>query len=349
MEGYRMTRNDQGVYVSNAPWQEFPSITEVVVEEGALSIGSYAFHELRDLTDVSLPSTLRYIDNGAFMNSGISNIELPEGLERIGSSAFYWCTALKSIHIPSTVTTIESSAFQGNALETLTVALNNPKYDSRGDCNGIIETATNTLVVGTLTTAIPADVPIIGERAFYNMGRLTEVNIPEGVTTIGEYAFGTCQALKEVKLPSTVTTIGYMAFNYNTSMTKFTIGSGVTKIGSGVFEYCSKMDSVICYADPASLTWDGYANSSNFKKDKETLFLVKKSDLDAWQTAFPNLNATYVGEEEMVTTGISDNKRETINNRCYDLQGRQLSNSQLSNGKMKKGLYIINGRKVMIK
>ena len=54
-----------------------------------------------------------------------------------------------------------------------------------------------------------------------------------------------------------------------------------------------------------------------------------------------------LGEE---TTGIENVNHETItNNRYYDLQGRKLSDGQSSNGQMPKGVYIVNGKKVVIK
>ena len=51
-----------------------------------------------------------------------------------------------------------------------------------------------------------------------------------------------------------------------------------------------------------------------------------------------------MGFGDSETTGISSNSRETINNnRYYDLQGRRV------NGQLKNGLYIRDGRKVIIK
>lgn len=50
------------------------------------------------------------------------------------------------------------------------------------------------------------------------------------------------------------------------------------------------------------------------------------------------------------TTGIHDNKRETINDkRCYDLQGRRVSESGIQNSELRKGVYIVNGKKVVKK
>jgi hypothetical protein len=237
------------------------------------------------------------------MHCAIESVNLPEGLTTIAGSAFYWCTGLTSLRIPSTVTSIGATAFQGNALTELVVADGNEKYDSHGGCNAIIETATNTLVVGTPATVIPTDVTIIGNYAFNNMGRLTAMTIPEGVTTIGERAFATCQQLKEIKLPSTVTSIGANAFNYCDGMTKVTLGSGLTSIAKGVFGECKKVEDVYCYADPEALTWSDYADSKTFKTDKTTKFHVAPDVIDAWTTKFPEPNFIFVGDLNKVVNG----------------------------------------------
>ena len=299
MENYSMEQNADGNYVSTAPWMAFPTITEVVIGEGATNVGVYAFAHLDNLFSVSLPNSLKTIGAGAFQNCRFNSITLPNGLETIETAAFYWCTGLTSVTIPASVTTIETSAFQGNDLSTLTVASGNPKYDSRNDCNAIIETATNTLIVGTPATVIPSDVTALAEYAFNNMWYLKKVTIPEGVVSIGASAFSTCQNLEDIVLPSTVTTIGAWAFYCcNYALTKFTIGSGVTNIGKNVFDRCDKLADVYCYADPANLTWTNYSATSTFMANKATKFHVPANYLQAWQTKFPDINATYVGDLE---------------------------------------------------
>ncbi len=296
MGDYDMERNAEGRYVTTAPWIAFPTITEVSISEGAENVGAYAFAGLENLYSVSLPSTLKQISYYAFMNCPIESIDLPEGLTSILGSAFYWCTGLSSVRIPSTVTNVGNNAFQGNNLTELVVAEGNSRYDSRGGCNAVIETATNTLIVGTPATVIPASVTAIGNLAFNNMYYLETMVIPEGVTSIGESAFSSCMKLKEVELPSTVTSIGQRAFNYCKALTKVTLGSGLISIARGAFGDCSNMEEVYCYANPGDLDWADYANSGNFKANKATKFHVFAAALDAWQTKYPNLNATFVGD-----------------------------------------------------
>ena len=55
------------------------------------------------------------------------------------------------------------------------------------------------------------------------------------------------------------------------------------------------------------------------------------------------------GDEASGINATLNDKGEMINDKVYDLQGRQLSNGKWLNGQMKKGLYINNGKKIIIK
>ena len=79
--------------------------------------------------------------------------------------------------------------------------MNNPKYDGRNNCNAIIETEINTLIVGLQNTIIPDSVTSIGWHAFCGCSGLTSLVIPDSVTSIGEYAFNGCSGLKEIRIP----------------------------------------------------------------------------------------------------------------------------------------------------
>ena len=76
----------------------------------------------------------------------------------------------------------------------------NSIYDSRGNCNAIILTATNTLIAGCKSTVIPNTVTSIGFEAFYFCSSLTTITIPISVLTIGNNAFHGCSGLTSVKL-----------------------------------------------------------------------------------------------------------------------------------------------------
>ena len=171
-------------------------------------------------------------------------MEIPNSVTSIGESAFIWCTSLTSVEIPNSVTSIGGSAFYGcTGLTTMVVSSGNSIYDSRNNCNAIIETATNTLISGCKNTVIPNSVTSIGDYAFYECTGLTSVEIPNSVTSIGRNAFAG-SGLTSVMIGNSVTSIGDGAFHNCTSLTSVEIPNSVTSIGGHAFEYCSGLTSV---------------------------------------------------------------------------------------------------------
>ena len=164
----------------------------------------------------------------------------------IGGGAFNNSSSLTSIEIPGSVTTIGHAAFgKCNSLTSITVDENNPVYDSRDNCNAIIETASNTLISGCKNTVIPGSVTTIGYAAFYNCSSLTSMTIPNSVTTIGDAAFDWCSSLASIEIPNSVTTIGEYAFSGCYALKNVTIGNSVTTIGMRAFNYCVSLTSVV--------------------------------------------------------------------------------------------------------
>lgn len=174
-----------------------------------------------------IPNSVTSIGKEAFsVKNGLSNIDIPDSVTSIGNNAFYGCPSLTTITIGSGVTSIGSDAFAYcDNLTSVTVNSNNATYDSRNNCNAIIETNTNTLLYGCRNTIIPNTVTTIGQGAFEGCSGLTSIDIPNSVTSIGEEAFAYC-----------------------TSLTSVTIGSGVTSIGEEAFNGCSGLTSITCNA-----------------------------------------------------------------------------------------------------
>ena len=141
-----------------------------------------------------------------------------EGIEyevtKIGAEAFEDCCGLTNVKIPESVTEIKNLAFNGcNGLTSIVVDSGNTIYDSRNGCNAIIETATNTLIVGCKSTVIPSSVTKVGDFAFNGCSDLTSVVIPDSVAKIGGWAFNCCRNLTSVVIPDSVTWIGPCAFS----------------------------------------------------------------------------------------------------------------------------------------
>ena len=163
------------------------------------------------------------IGYGAFEDcTGLTSIEIPNSVTSIEHYAFCGCDGLTSITIPNSVTSIGDDAFNGcSGLTSIVVDGNNTKYDSRENCNAIIETETNTLILGCKNTIIP-----------------------NSVTSTGNYAFSGCTGLKSITIPNSVTNIGNHAFSDCTSLTSITIPNSVTSIGEDAFSGCSGLTAV---------------------------------------------------------------------------------------------------------
>lgn len=174
--------------------------------------------------------TIRYtlvdpteIGYNAFNNCSLTSIIIPDSITTIGESAFEYCSSLTSVAIPNSVTSIGRNAFAYcSSLTSIVVNSGNSVYDSRNNCNAIIETATNTLIQGCQNTVIPNNITSIGENAFNSCSGLTSITIPNSVTSIGEGAFGGCTSLASITIPNTVTSIGNYTFSYCTGLTSIT-------------------------------------------------------------------------------------------------------------------------------
>jgi len=136
-------------------------------------------------------SGIMKIEENAFAELNISNIDIPDSVTSIGKAAFY-NNQLTSVTIPNRVTSIGASAFERNRLASL---------------------------------VIPNKVTVIEQDAFRD-NRITSLTIPDSVTSIGQAAFAN-NRLTSITIPNKVTSLGYSVFSGN-PLTSITIGRNVS-------------------------------------------------------------------------------------------------------------------------
>ena len=218
------------------------NLTAEVVKKSAGYEGDIIIPEIVDFNE----RTYRVTSIGDMTFSccfALTEIVIPDSVKSIGYEAFELCSSLKSIVIPARVTEIKDSAFVGcSALTSIIVAEGNPRYDSRENCNAIIETATNTLILGCSQTIIPESITEIGEEAFYACDSLTSITIPDGVTSIGAEAFRNCESLKSITIPVSMKSIGGMAFDMCESLTSITFQGTIAQWEEIKLGFCWRQD-----------------------------------------------------------------------------------------------------------
>ena len=232
------SRNNCNAIIETATNTLIKGCKRTIIPEDIVHIGKNAFYNCDGITSITIPNSVETIAENAFSScEDLANVDMKSGVKFIGDGAFGGCNMLSDISIPKTVSSIGKLAFTCGNLNSITIEEGNPVYDSRDNCNAIIETATNTLIVGCKNTIIPNSVTSIGEGAFSETG-LTNITIPENVETIADGAFAHCEDLVSVEIKSGVKSIGYCAFVECEMLSEITIPNSVETIADYAFAFC---------------------------------------------------------------------------------------------------------------
>ncbi len=180
---------------NNRPWESYiEDIQTVIINDGAITIGDFAFYYCKNLKSVTIPNGVSIINDSAFYAcESLTSVKIPDSVTTVCDYAFRYC-GLLSVTIPDSVTTIGWATFANCYNLTSIIADSNNQYYSSDECGVLFNKDKTTLI----------QYPIGNERKSYTL--------PDGVTTIGDWAFGECQSLTNVIISDNVTTIGLSAF-----------------------------------------------------------------------------------------------------------------------------------------
>ena len=335
-------------------------------------IGNGTFSECTNLVSVDIKAG-NNIGESAFSNcSSLKTLSLDNKIKSLGRSAFTNCRNLKQFVIPDSVTILNYDLLRDcSSLKSIRIHKGIKEiYDAFSGCTNlstlIIEDRNTSLKLGSVYEAYgynplfkdcKLDSVYIGGKIVYNTSRnggyspfyrntsLRTVRVSDAETTIYDNEFYGCTNLQNVSIGDNVTSIGKWAFSGCSSLKNFTFGSGLQSIGQEAFSDCINITQISSKA-VVPPTCDINA-LDDINKWNCKLF-VPKANINAYKQA-PQWKEFFFIES---TTGITN----TVYNKAgladvYTIDGtKRLSKASTDEiNALPKGVYIVNGKKIIIK
>ncbi|MBQ6681845.1 MAG: leucine-rich repeat domain-containing protein [Prevotella sp.] len=341
-------------------FKDCSNMTNIILPNNLTNIGEEAFNGCSSLTKINIPKSMTTINKWAFSGCGLTSVDIPDHVMKINDYAFSDCSNLTSVTISEGVTSIGGHAF----------------YNCSSLTNILIPNSVNSIGEGSfsqnyslVSATIGNGVVNIGPFAFFECSSLTDLVVGSSVTSIEDAAFWGCNALTAVTLNSNPlisasrsTYYSYMESTFGKQVKNYIIGPNVNRIGDGAFYACTLMKSVIIPEGVTSIGEYafsgcsglqsitsfieepfGCSNSWNYVTKSIPLYVPagtkeKYKNTDGWN------EFTNIIELDDETTGIHNCIQSHKEQTYYSLDGH------LQYGKpTKKGVYVVNGKKKIIR
>lgn len=248
------------------------SNSALTFREGTLGIADN-FHatNVDNVSNLTFPSTLRYIGSNAFSGFGIKNIVLPDGLEEIGKKAFYQCANISEVSFPNTMQFIGESAFSETGLTQVSLPSTISKlgrwaFSNNGSLKKVLYNVKDGMGMGIFSSCdnlveavVGSDVKILPPHCFVSCDSLKIVQLGESVERISESSFEACGNLESIDFPESLRFIEKSAFEDCKRLKEIKLPEGLLSVGGGrtdgAFSYCSALYRVEL---PSTLREIGY-------------------------------------------------------------------------------------------
>lgn len=334
------------------------ALKSFVIPNSVTTVGEYVFEGCSNLSELIIGKSVTSISHNSLSGCSFESVTiLCPSVEF--SSLFLNISSIENLIIGPDVTKIVD---YGTNIHPVSIKVDpeNSVYDSRNDCNAIIETSTGKLIRGCENTIIPNNVTSIGRNAFsysifssidipnsvtsidnyaFSRSELTSMVLPNSVTYIGEEVFGYCSNLVSVTFPNSITSIQPLTFCGCSSLTSFVIPNSVTSIGRHAFNGCQ---SILSITIPKSVTSIG----DYVFKNCSSLSSIFVEDGNKYYDSSNNCNAIIKTSSKTLIAGckntIIPNYITSIEKGAFDgCSG--LSQVKIPNSVESIGVYAFNG------
>ena len=241
-----------------------------------IDIGKFAFFRCYSMKHISIPSTVRSINESSFRwDSTLESIVIPHGVTELGANTFEGCYGMRFLSVPNTIESIGDRCFAecyslicATFPETMT-SVGSSAFADTPSCDVLLTPGADAIpyefIIRNRTMAafsVPEGVTALGDYAFSNAYGLKDITLPSTLLSAGVSCFTDCQALNSISIPDTFTTLGESMFNNCTALQQVNIPSGATTIPTKCFRQCYSMTKIEIPASIETIAAEAFTTCS---------------------------------------------------------------------------------------